>query len=1064
VRIIDRRSAGLLAVSLLPTQPQATVELGRLEAGQAVVLSTLGHDLAVVPQGVLRGGGQVVLELGSGALSLGADALLSSDTLLQIRDRNTPVTFVPDPFQVRFQEDSDRNAAGRLGGAGDLLIQQNDRFGAIQANINFVAIKASDTDLLTQELRDALLTALSASGAGRDGEVRSGALHWQFELDNGLLDHLQADDSILVDYELMVVDGQLQLQADEKGPAWLVSDSARALGLNTSGTWQQQRAAESSQHQRTHQLQILLQGRNDAPSGLGGNFNTRSGKQLVAAITGVEDEDHDPLSYRLVPGSESGGVVMLDRDGGFVFTPKIQSGIASFEVIANDGELDSNPIKITVYVEDAALLASPELLDVSELTNDPTPEDFVSTDQTQLIRVKAAVGATAFRIIDATTGTVRDSAELGERFSASSASYRINLQDKSLAAGQYQIQLFYGDRQEPAWSAPSTALITIDGTPALIDRQIDRQPLLVNNKEAVQGQLSLLSTAGVDLADRQSQGLLSGGSGERVDQRRVLAMPYWRDTDGDLISFSIRGGSTSHGFSQLQLANGTSADNGSVLTLDINRGLFIYEPNGSQSELDHFTVVASDPAGKASELVLSFNPRDALDGDGISAFAEQNLARLAGDPTGRDANFDGIDDYLQPAMVVMAGYRHSDFTASINSSDQFNKIDSIMRIQVNDMPGSPVVSSQVQLKNVMVIPKSEAMVSSLAKLDLASTFQGVFDPLYFEMTPLSSSGLSDLDPGRPGTQLQISLDVSRAKIEASLLNRYMKWISQETINAYATAQLPLNDLLGQTISQPGWYDFTQRTPNGDGARYIIKQGLIEAIEIILTDNQFGDIDPRKDVVIDPGMPINLSTTIEAPVAAVPLAVGNLEVTAPGSPERNVSAAPPALALQDAGITPQHSLAQASSSGEDAAHGHGGIGDRPLTLQPGHGRKGGAGGRHSALRSPLGTAPGRRTALEDSATEEPGGLQPRQPRGPLDPPPASEDRQKDGLIVSATAATVVLLLLARNDRVRTVITRMLMLQAGRSTDRDPGRSLGRRSGWSLLRRAWRLIRRDRNTPS
>lgn len=71
-----------------------------------------------------------------------------------------------------------------------------------------------------------------------------------------------------------------------------------------------------------------------------------------------------------------------------------------------------------------------------------------------------------------------------------------------------------------------------------------------------------------------------------------------------------------------------------------------------------------------------------------------------------------------------------------------------------------------------------------------------------------------------------------------------------------TLNLGLTDLDGRTITAPGWYDFTQRVPGGDGARFITVGGKITAIELILTDNAFGDNDPVVGRISDPGVPVN----------------------------------------------------------------------------------------------------------------------------------------------------------------------------------------------------------------
>jgi len=52
----------------------------------------------------------------------------------------------------------------------------------------------------------------------------------------------------------------------------------------------------------------------------------------------------------------------------------------------------------------------------------------------------------------------------------------------------------------------------------------------------------------------------------------------------------------------------------------------------------------------------------------------------------------------------------------------------------------------------------------------------------------------------------------------------------------------------------------QRFPGGDGARFVTSNGMITAIELILTDNAFGDSDMAEGRITDPGVPLTLSAT------------------------------------------------------------------------------------------------------------------------------------------------------------------------------------------------------------
>ena len=70
----------------------------------------------------------------------------------------------------------------------------------------------------------------------------------------------------------------------------------------------------------------------------------------------------------------------------------------------------------------------------------------------------------------------------------------------------------------------------------------------------------------------------------------------------------------------------------------------------------------------------------------------------------------------------------------------------------------------------------------------------------------------------------------------------------------------LTTLTGQVITQAGWYDFTQVTDGGDGARYITNDdGRIVGVELNFTANLFGDKTPDDKFITDPGATVGTET-------------------------------------------------------------------------------------------------------------------------------------------------------------------------------------------------------------
>ena len=55
-------------------------------------------------------------------------------------------------------------------------------------------------------------------------------------------------------------------------------------------------------------------------------------------------------------------------------------------------------------------------------------------------------------------------------------------------------------------------------------------------------------------------------------------------------------------------------------------------------------------------------------------------------------------------------------------------------------------------------------------------------------------------------------------------NGYLKFVTQDALDAYALKGITLTTLDGQPVTKAGWYDFTQRAPGQDGARFIDKNG------------------------------------------------------------------------------------------------------------------------------------------------------------------------------------------------------------------------------------------------
>ena len=231
-----------------------------------------------------------------------------------------------------------------------------------------------------------------------------------------------------------------------------------------------------------------------------------------------------------------------------------------------------------------------------------------------------------------------------------------------------------------------------------------------------------------------------------------------------------------------------------------------------------------------------FNPKEA-DDDGIPNATEIDLAVLGfGD---EDSNNDGIADYLQPSIAVLAWKDPENFNKGL-SSDEATRggvdQDSIVSIQIQNSDGT--LESNLRLQDVQVVDTPGENAPELS-----------WAPISFAVTPATGTSLTDIDGDREGTQIKIRIDFANPSFDEGAYV-YWKYISQATINAYGSAGL--EDLDGNPILTEGWYDFTAREEGGDGATFLFEGGKLVAIELIITDNAFGDIDPTADFIRDPG--------------------------------------------------------------------------------------------------------------------------------------------------------------------------------------------------------------------
>ncbi|WP_413429504.1 VCBS domain-containing protein [Synechococcus sp. Cu2B8-bc1011] len=139
--------------------------------------------------------------------------------------------------------------------------------------------------------------------------------------------------------------------------------------------------------------------------------------------------------------------------------------------------------------------------------------------------------------------------------------------------------------------------------------------------------------------------------------------------------------------------------------------------------------------------------------------------------------------------------------------------------------------------------------------------------LYIQATPIAltinpdeaSSDLEDANPARDGTQVVVEINLTDATLNRNTVNSLRKFVSQSVLDDYQQAGLGdvLLDLNGEAITQAGWYDFTRKKDEqgnfiGDGAELVYgDNGILQTINLYLTDNQFGDNSININQINDP---------------------------------------------------------------------------------------------------------------------------------------------------------------------------------------------------------------------
>ena len=565
-------------------------------------------------------------------------------------------------------------------------------------------------------------------------------------------------------------------------------------------------------------------------------------------------------------------------EGGESFTVRVTNtgGISSTGIgtikddgtgVKFNGDIGADGIAVTSTLSLDVDLQPPVIRNVLEQSPpDPTPDDLLTViGKDQVVTVTAEPAATAIKLYNFLTKEPVNTPFVTTEGPA--GTYTLNFTGQTLPVGQYAFTVTkFGIESKLSGS------FTVDSTPGLYDVTSARRVVSVEVGGVTEG-LTRGRVGGLD-QDRKPT-FWDGASWPVPVNNAEWIGPdgQWRDSDGEIIRFSF---DTLMTFDRAAIPNGeqitSTLANGSKLTINTRTGAYTYDP-APAATLDVWTLFASD-GDKGARLALTFNATDTLDRDGIPALVESRLADLviaseSGNNTNRlagDLNNDGIRDAEQNALATLAWETFDKFKAGLDGV--LTELNSIISVSVRTHERAVDVGAQLTDVRVINHTDDHGAVGGSRPVGLFSPW----DAFQFAIEPLQSVGLLDVDPSRPGTQQLIYIDISRSGVREGQFDGYMKFIGQSTIDAYASVG-GLVDLSGSVITQPGWYDYTQRVEGGDGAKFVITNGFITRIDIIVTDNRFGDNDPRVNRVFDPGMPVGrlpptppVTPPVEEPVA------------------------------------------------------------------------------------------------------------------------------------------------------------------------------------------------------
>jgi len=581
-----------------------------------------------------------------------------------------------------------------------------------------------------------------------------------------------------------------------------------------------------------------------AVASFGTNLNLEESKAnatIAIAITGIEDGQ--PASVTIngttFTGTVYNGKVIITVSAATL--DGLQDGTSpTILVSATDRAGNTGTLGVPFSVDKSGP-PRPSIVSVSSSQTDPNPNDLFTSVVNPTVVISGQAGQTI--VIHGPNGIVNPS---DYTVAETNGLYTVTF-NTNQPRGDYKINMMDANGNENADGSGAQNFFRIDSIPILFDNPTRRSTAM-----------------GSTYGNLGAKNILNG---------EIFNVPQqsdntWVDLDGEKLTFGLAGSTV---VETDQNGNPTLVEvsiNGAVLQLNPITGAYKYTPVPLIDRMDTFVLTLRDSSGNQTQLRLTFNSIDNLDRDGIGSATESTLAGIVtgnGNSTNLagDLNRDGVADANQNSVTTLAWRKEADYLNAMNPNTVANTDRSaIVVMVVNSSLFNPNTTTTLSQLMGNVDPLAQLLeikvTNTNGTLPDSRAFYKPWDLMNFSVESLVSTGLTDINPNRPGTQVQVAIDISNANISMGGFgfSLYRKHVTQQTLDDYASAGITLTDLNNNPVTAPGWYDYTQRTPGGDGAAFkdFNNDGKIDAIIVTLTDNAFGDDSPLRNKIVDPGTP------------------------------------------------------------------------------------------------------------------------------------------------------------------------------------------------------------------